>query len=143
MSNQILVPGLSLFQSLGPGPSLDLGLPLGHAPHRSQGLAPHPNLAAPTLGPVGGVFCTCVVVVAQVIEVENTSMLYIFRNPDGMSHCSCSAPSLQCSLVQGCSFCLTPPLPEHPKGPVFPGRALQGMRTAPWWVDGVAVLTDR
>lgn len=104
MSNQILVPDLNLFQSLGPGPSLDLGLPLGHTPDRGQGLAPDPNLAATTLGTVGKVFCTCLVVVAQVIEVENMSMLYIFNNPDGMSVVvNCSAPSLQGSLVQGCS----------------------------------------
>lgn len=102
MSNRILVPGLNLFPSLSPGPSLDLGLPLGHAPDRGQGLAPDPNLAATTLGTVREVFCTCLVVVAQVIEVENTSMLYILNNPDGMSLIvNCSAPSLRCSLVQG------------------------------------------
>jgi len=105
MLNQILVPGLNPFPSLGPGPSLDLGLPLGHAPDHGQGLSPDPNLAAATLGRVGKVFCTCLVVVAQVIEVENLLMLYIFNNPDGMSVVNSSAPSLQCLLVQGCSAC--------------------------------------
>lgn len=52
MSNQILVPGQNLFQNLGPGPSLGLGLPLGHTPDHGQGLAPDPNLAAPMLGTV-------------------------------------------------------------------------------------------
>lgn len=95
MSNQILVPGQNLFQNLGPGPSLGLGLPLGHTPVHGQGLAPDPNLAAPTLGTIGEVFCTCLVVVAQVIEVENMSMLYIFNYPDGVSvTVNCTAPSL-------------------------------------------------
>lgn len=83
MSNQIPVPGQNLFQNRGPGPSL--GLPPGHAPDRGQGLAPDPNLAATILGTVREVFCTCLVVVAQVIEVENMSMLYIFNCPDGLS----------------------------------------------------------
>lgn len=103
VSNQILVPGLNLFQSLDPGPSLDLGLPLSHTPDHGQGLAPDPNLAATTPGMVGKVFCTCSVVVAQVIEVETTSMLYILNNPYGMSVMNCGAPSLLFSLVQSCS----------------------------------------
>lgn len=85
MSNQIPVPDQNLFQNLGPGPSLGLGLPLGHTPSHGQGLAPDPNLAASILGTVREVFCTCLVVVAQVIEVENMSMLYIFNCPDGVS----------------------------------------------------------
>lgn len=102
MSNQVLVPGLSRSRSLGPGPSLDLGLPLGRAPGRDQGLAPDPNLAASTLGTVRKVFCTCFVVVAQVIAVETISMLYIFNKPNGVSvTVRRGAPALRWSLAHG------------------------------------------
>lgn len=140
MSNQILVPGLSLSQSLGPGPSLDLGLPPGHIPDHGQGLAPDPNLAAATLGAVGRVFCTCFVVVAQVIEVATLLMLYISTTPmvclafsavlPPCNALSSSPPFLACRKVLS-----NPPLPRAPKLPCFLGRASQGMSTAPCWVQ--------
>lgn len=127
MSDQILVPGLSLSQSLGPGPSLDLGLPPGHTPGHGRGLAPDPNLAAATLGAVGRVFCTCFVVVAQVIEVATLLMLYISTTPHGVSGVLRSAPSLQRSqLLTSLSGLRKGSLPRAPKLPWFIGKSLAG-----------------
>lgn len=134
VANQILVPGPSLFQSLDPGPSLDLGLPLGHAPDHGQGLAPDPNLA----GTVGKVFCTCSVVVAQVIEVE-TSTLYILTNPDGVSAMSGAAPPRCARWRRAVQLTLNIALPGAPESPCLPGKALQRGSAAPRCADGRTV----
>lgn len=150
MSNQILVPGPNLFQSRGPGPSPGLGQPLGHTPGHGQGPAPDPNLAATPLGMVGSLlymFSSC----NQVIEVETLSMLCIFNNlmvclslTAALSPCSalwCEAALLIFYPTE--RFSLPTALPRAPTLPCFPGRALQGMSTALWWVYGIAVMTDR
>lgn len=76
-------PDQSLLQKPDLGPSLDPGL---HPDRPGLDLDPtqDPNWLLPQLE-LPEKFCTCLVAVAQVIEVEHMSLLYIFNSPNGVS----------------------------------------------------------
>lgn len=77
-------PGQSLLQKPDLGPSLDPGLHPDHLPGLDLDPTQDPNWLRPQLE-LPEKFCTCLVAVAQVIEVEHMSLLYIFNSPNGVS----------------------------------------------------------
>lgn len=79
-------PGQSPLQKPDLGPSLDPGLLPDRPPGLDLGPIQGPNRLRPRLeGTTQEVFCTCLVAVAQVIEVEHPSLLYIFNPLNGVS----------------------------------------------------------
>lgn len=83
-SRQNHAPDQSPHQKPGLGPSLDPGLHPGRLPGPDLGPTHGPNWLRPQLE-LPEKFCTCLVAVAQVIEVEHMSLLYIFNSPNGVS----------------------------------------------------------
>lgn len=77
-------PDQSLLQKPDLGPSLDPGPHPDHRPGLDLGPTQGPNWLRPQLE-LPEKFCTCLVAVAQVIEVEHMSLLYIFNSPNGVS----------------------------------------------------------
>lgn len=77
-------PDQSLLQKPDLGPSLDPGLHPDHLPSLDLDPTQGPNWLRPQLE-LPEKFCTCLVAVAQVIEVEHKSLLYIFNSPNGVS----------------------------------------------------------
>lgn len=84
ISRQNHAPDQSLLQKPDLGPSLDPGLHPDHLPGLDLDPTQDPNGLLPQLE-LPEKFCTCLVAVAQVIEVEHTSLLYIFNSPNGVS----------------------------------------------------------
>lgn len=84
ISRQNHAPDQSLLQKPDLGPSLDPGLHPDHLPGLDLDPTQDPNWLLPQLE-LPEKFCTCLVAVAQVIEVEHTSLLYIFNSPNGVS----------------------------------------------------------
>lgn len=77
-------PDQSLLQKPDLGPSLDPGLHPDRLPGLDLDPTQDPNWLLPQLE-LPEKFCTCLVAVAQVIEVEYMSLLYIFNSPNGVS----------------------------------------------------------
>lgn len=84
ISRQNHAPDQSPLQKPDLGPSLDPGLHPDHLPGLDLDPTQDPNGLLPQLE-LPEKFCTCLVAVAQVIEVEHTSLLYIFNSPNGVS----------------------------------------------------------
>lgn len=77
-------PDQSPLQKPDLGPSLDPGLHPDRLPGLDLDPTQDPNWLLPQLE-LPEKFCTCLVAVAQVIEVEHMSLLYIFNSPNGVS----------------------------------------------------------
>lgn len=83
-SPQNHAPDQSPLQKPDLGPSLNLGLHPDRLPGLDLDPTQDPNWLLPQLE-LPEKFCTCLVAVAQVIEVEHMSLLYIFNSPNGVS----------------------------------------------------------